>query len=173
MFHELRNSNGKLFFLSGFPLLPWPPGGQARSLTYLCQSADWILSGARPAQVTARSTLPETQTLLITDHGFCSPCNNMHPASFPHCFQFLHLSLCTLWSSFLCSFPWTFIPFNLPSALHPGVLQNSGMWDIIPHPHFSFCKGLIDYFQVSRLSCILRSRKGTAYFLSFVSRKGS
>lgn len=118
--------------------------------TFARQWAEFSLESTclRAAQVIARSTLPETPTPLITDHWFCSPYNSIHPASFPHCSQFLHLSLCTLWSSFLCSFLRTLIPFNLTSALQPGVLQDSGMWDI-PLPQLSPYEGLIDYFQVA------------------------
>lgn len=131
VFCKLRNSIRKLSILSGLPLLPWPPGGQARGLACLCQAGDCIVFGTHQSwgypTTTAILTLPETPTAWITGHCLCSPCNNMRPASFPHGFQFPHLSICTLWSSLLCSFLGTLIPFTLPRALHLAVLRNWGM----------------------------------------------
>lgn len=156
VFPKPRNSIRKLFFLSGFPLLPWPPCWRTELLFSRKGSELYLEPTAMGCQIHSAwdtysfENRPMFLQLLWQD-----------ASSFPSCFSFF-ISFPFLFVVFLfLLFLWDLILFNLPNILQPGVIQNSGTrYVLLPCP--SSCKGWINSFQVWRLTCIPSSRIGPA-----------
>lgn len=106
VFPKLRNSSRKLSFLSGFPLLPWPPCWRVELLSPgRGLNCIWSPPALNCWTATARSTLPETPTPPITDPCFCAPMTGC----------FLSLSH-TASHFFICPFPLCGLPFSASSS---------------------------------------------------------